>query len=183
MDCAGQSLVDLCTQLLFLPSLLEFCLVISELRAQRAFHQPHPLFGRFCGRPTLGFLTRQSSREQPGPGLHSPSRVPQRTPGKCHKSIKEEEFRCFCWKKCSWGRSEGVWQDQCEAALGEEPSLGSKASMSRATSHGINWIILNFFLCLKTFPVKAIPWHGQGRESGAQQLPGGLAEVVLSCCP
>lgn len=33
-------------------------------------------------------------------------------------------------------------QDWCEAAAGEEPSLGSKASTSRATSHGINWIIL-----------------------------------------
>lgn len=80
-------------------------------------------------------------------------------------------------------------QDRCEAAPGEEPSLGSQASMSRATSHGINWIFKFFFfcsaahLCLKTFPVKIIPWHGQEGEFGAQQLPGGLAEVVSSRCP
>lgn len=36
-------------------------------------------------------------------------------------------------------------QDQCEAAPGEDPSLGSKAGTSRATSHGINWILLIFF--------------------------------------
>lgn len=47
MDFARQSLVDLCTRLLFLPSPLELCLVISVLPAERAFHRPRPLLGGF----------------------------------------------------------------------------------------------------------------------------------------
>lgn len=80
-------------------------------------------------------------------------------------------------------------QDQCEAAPGEEPSLG-KQSQHKQSHLPWNKLELIFFffysaahLCLKTFPVKIVPWHGQGGELGARQLPGGLAEVVSSRCP
>lgn len=175
-----------------MPSLLEFCLLIGK---QRGLSAGLPFGGRFRGVPHSSLPTRV----QPGP--HTSPRVSQRRPGRHHKPIRSEVFHCFCWKKFCWGRSGVPCLPPAPPTTGRSSvrllqvriHLGSKAGTSRATSHGINWILLNFFLfffccstahlCLKTFPVETIPWHGQGSEAGAQQLPGGPAEVVLSRCP
>lgn len=74
-----------------------------------AFPSASPFVGGLCACPTPAFLTHpRRSQVQPGPGLRAPPRVSQRTPGKYHKSIRNEAFHCFCWKKFCWGRSGGA---------------------------------------------------------------------------
>lgn len=76
------------------------------LPGNQGFPSAWPFVGRFCLCPTLGVLTHPATPwVQPGPGLRTPPRVSQRTPGKCHKSTRSE---AFYWKKFCWRRSRAV---------------------------------------------------------------------------